>query len=418
MIGGISQITKRIGKSAALSMQKGVSMTVASATLIASAAGVMSVTDASKLVDAHSRSTNKEANLAAEILKIDRSDLVNKNYLKLATRIDDYLTGKTDKLVVDPTMSAESKLTPQEQNSAELENVELAKKAQEALAKLSSMIDQSTSNNLTDEETPEKTEDHVDEVESTKDFSDNLAKILEESKQIQKPIEPSTKSNSLEDVEDVTHPPLSPDSNIDSSIVNELKSRVNESREEVLKDQKVFKNAKEIVNVQTNDFKDNSTDYKVAKTLENVATDKELSTNNNIVLEKESNVSKESDDNEVAVEVTDPTSNESKVEDTKSKVEDTKVKDTKVEEPKVEDNKSDENEVAVEVTDPASNESKVEESKTEESKAEENEVAVEVTDPTSNETSKTEENKSDENEVAVEVTDPTSNETSKTEEHK
>ena len=353
MIGGISQITKRIGKSAALSMQKGVSMTVASATLIASAAGVMSVTDASKLVDEHSRSTNKEANLAAEILKIDRSDLVNKNYLKLATRIDDYLTGKTDKLVVDPTMSAEPKLSPQEQKSAELENIELAQKAQEALAKLTSMIDQSTSNDSINEEPSTETEDHSSEVEATKDFSDNLAKILEESKQSQKPIEPSTKSNEIEEVENVTHSPLSPDLNI----VNELKSRVNESREEVLKDQKVFKNAKEIVNVQTNDFKDNSTDYKVAKTLENVTTDKELSTNN-IVLEKKSN------DNEVPVEVTDVV-NESKVVESKveSNVEDTKVEETK----------SNENEVPVEVTD-TSNETKVEETN-------ENEVPVEVTEP-------------------------------------
>ena len=402
MIGGISQITKRIGKSAALSMQKGVSMTVASATLIASAAGVMSVTDASKLVDEHSRSTNKEANLAAEILKIDRSDLVNKNYLKLATRIDDYLTGKTDKLVVDPTMSAEPKLSPQEQKSAELENIEIAQKAQEALAKLTSMIDQSTPNDSLDEEPSTETEDHSSEVEATKDFSDNLAKILEESKQSQKPIEPSTKSNELEEVENVTHSPLSPDLNI----VNELKSRVNESREEVLKDQKVFKNAKEIVNVQTNDFKDNSTDYKVAKTLENVTTDKESSTNN-IVLEKKSN------DNEVPVEVTDVV-NESKVVESnvESNVEDTKVEETK----------SNENEVPVEVTDTSNEtkveskvESNVEDTKVEETKSNENEVPVEVTD-TSNETkveetkveeTKVEETKANENEASVEVTEPT-----------
>ena len=358
MIGGISQITKRIGKSAALSMQKGVSMTVASATLIASAAGVMSVTDASKLVDEHSRSTNKEANLAAEILKIDRSDLVNKNYLKLATRIDDYLTGKTDKLVVDPTMSAEPKLSPQEQKSAELENIELAQKAQEALAKLTSMIDQSTSNNLIDEEPSNETEDHSSEVESTKDFSDNLAKVLEESKQLQKPIEPSTKSNELEEVENVTHSPLSPDLNI----VNELKSRVNESREEVLKDQKVFKNAKEIVNVQTNDFKDNSTDYKVAKTLENVTTDKELSTNN-IVLEKKSN------DNEVPVEVTDVVN--------ESKVEESKVEEPKVEEPKVEskaESKVEETKEETKVEETKAEDTKVEESKVEDTKVEDTKV--------------------------------------------
>ena len=363
MIGGISQITKRIGKSAALSMQKGVSMTVASATLIASAAGVMSVTDASKLVDEHSRSTNKEANLAAEILKIDRSDLVNKNYLKLATRIDDYLTGKTDKLVVDPTMSAEPKLTPQEQKSAELENIELAQKAQEALAKLTSMIDQSTSNDSLNEEPSTETEDHSSEVEATKDFSDNLAKILEESKQSQKPIELSTKSNEIEEVENVTHSPLSPDLNI----VNELKSRVNESREEVLKDQKVFKNAKEIVNVQTNDFKDNSTDYKVAKTLENVTTDKELSTNN-IVLEKKSN------DNEVPVEVTDVV-NESKVEE--PKVEEPKVEEPKVEskaESKVEETKEETKVEETKVEETTAEDTKVEDTKVEDSKVEDTKV--------------------------------------------
>ena len=382
MIGGISQITKRIGKSAALSMQKGVSMTVASATLIASAAGVMSVTDASKLVDEHSRSTNKEANLAAEILKIDRSDLVNKNYLKLATQIDDYLTGKTDKLVVDPTMSAEPKLSPQEQKSAELENIELAQKAQEALAKLTSMIDQSTSNDSLNEEPSTETEDHSSEVEATKDFSDNLAKILEESKQSQKPIEPSTKSNELEEVENVTHSPLSPDLNI----VNELKSRVNESREEVLKDQKVFKNAKEIVNVQTNDFKDNSTDYKVAKTLENVTTDKELSTNN-IVLEKKSN------DNEVPVEVTDVV-NESKVEE--SKVEESKVEESKVEEPKVESKA--ESKVEDTKVEETKEETKVEETK-EETKVEETKAGDTKVEETKAEDTKAEDTKAEDTKV-------------------
>ena len=413
-------------------MQKGVSMTVASATLIASAAGVMSVTDASKLVDEHSRSTNKEANLAAEILKIDRSDLVNKNYLKLATRIDDYLTGKTDKLVVDPTMSAEPKLTPQEQKSAELENIELAQKAQEALAKLTSMIDQSTSNNLIDEEPSNETEDHSSEVESTKDFSDNLAKILEESKQSQKPIEPSTKSNELEEVENVTHSPLSPDLNI----VNELKSRVNESREEVLKDQKVFKNAKEIVNVQTNDFKDNSTDYKVAKTLENVTTDKELSTNN-IVLEKKSN------DNEVPVEVTDvvnePKVEEPKVEEPKvaSKVEDTKedtkeetkedtkveskVEDTRVEDAKVEDTKVEDARVEdTKAEDTKAEDTKVEEPKVEDTKVEDTRVEdtrVEDSKAEPKVESKVEDTQADENEAAVEVTDPASNETKVEDKH-
>lgn len=115
MIGGIGKLTKGIGKkAAAVSLKKGVAMTVASATLITSAANAMSLTRASDLVNTHSRAVNNEANLAAQILKIDKSDLVNKNYLKLASRIDDYLTGKTKELVIDASMLNEIK----SQNSA------------------------------------------------------------------------------------------------------------------------------------------------------------------------------------------------------------------------------------------------------------------------------------------------------------
>ena len=105
MVSGIAQLTAKLGSSAVkFAMTKGINATVASATLIASAANVISVTDASRLVNDHAKATNNEANVAAQILKIDRSELVNKNYLKLATRIDDYLTGKTDKLELDPSM--------------------------------------------------------------------------------------------------------------------------------------------------------------------------------------------------------------------------------------------------------------------------------------------------------------------------
>ena len=129
MIGGIGKLAKGIGKkTAAVSLKKGVAMTVASATLITSAANAMSLTQASDLVNYHSKAVNKEANLAAEILKIDRSELVNKNYLRLASRIDDYLTGKTKELVIDASMlnemksqssSNESAGTSENQNSIE-----------------------------------------------------------------------------------------------------------------------------------------------------------------------------------------------------------------------------------------------------------------------------------------------------------
>ena len=110
MIGGIGKLSKGLGKkAAAVSLKKGVAMTVASATLITSAANAMSLTQASDLVNYHSKAVNTEANLAAQILKIDKSELVNKNYLKLASRIDDYLTGKTKELVIDASMLNEMK---------------------------------------------------------------------------------------------------------------------------------------------------------------------------------------------------------------------------------------------------------------------------------------------------------------------
>ena len=126
MIGGIGKLAKGLGKkTAAVSLKKGVAMTVASATLITSAANAMSLTQASDLVNYHSKAVNTEANLAAQILKIDKSELVNKNYLKLASRIDDYLTGKTKELVIDASMLNEMKsqgATNENSNSSESEN--------------------------------------------------------------------------------------------------------------------------------------------------------------------------------------------------------------------------------------------------------------------------------------------------------
>ena len=126
MIGGIGKLSKGLGKkTAAVSLKKGVAMTVASATLITSAANAMSLTQASDLVNYHSKAVNTEANLAAQILKIDKSELVNKNYLKLASRIDDYLTGKTKELVIDASMLNEMKsqgATNENSNSSESEN--------------------------------------------------------------------------------------------------------------------------------------------------------------------------------------------------------------------------------------------------------------------------------------------------------
>ena len=146
MIGGIGKLSKGLGKkTAAVSLKKGVAMTVASATLITSAANAMSLTQASDLVNYHSKAVNTEANLAAQILKIDKSELVNKNYLKLASRIDDYLTGKTKELVIDASMlnemksqsaSNESVVTGENQNTNETLTNDETLKAMNAIQSL------------------------------------------------------------------------------------------------------------------------------------------------------------------------------------------------------------------------------------------------------------------------------------------
>ena len=116
----ISQLKEQLGKkSVAVSLKKGVAMTVASATLIAASTSAMNLTQASDLVHEHAKAVNNEANLAAKILKIDQSELVNKNYLKLAERIDAYLTGETTDLVIDASMLDE--IRSQNHSDAETE---------------------------------------------------------------------------------------------------------------------------------------------------------------------------------------------------------------------------------------------------------------------------------------------------------
>ena len=184
MIGGIGKIAKEIGKkTAAVSLKKGVAITVASASLITSAANTMSLTQASDLVNYHSKAVNNEANLAAEILKIDKSDLVNKNYLKLASRIDDYLTGKTKELVIDASMlnemksqnaSNESVGTSENQNTRESStNEDESLKAMNAIQSLSS--NGATSTQVSDAIESKQSDSKVFDVRSA------LSQALEES---------------------------------------------------------------------------------------------------------------------------------------------------------------------------------------------------------------------------------------------
>lgn len=59
---------------------------------------------ASEIVKGHAVRTNKEVNIAAQIIAIDRSELVNKNYLKAVQALDDYTDDRSKALHFEPVM--------------------------------------------------------------------------------------------------------------------------------------------------------------------------------------------------------------------------------------------------------------------------------------------------------------------------
>lgn len=59
---------------------------------------------ASEIVKGHAVRTNKEVNIAAQIIAIDRSELVNKNYLKAVQALDDYTENRSKSLHFEPVM--------------------------------------------------------------------------------------------------------------------------------------------------------------------------------------------------------------------------------------------------------------------------------------------------------------------------
>ncbi len=97
----LSNMKKFVNSKVAMKTTVGVAAAVASASIVSSAMGAV---EANSTVEHHARTINSQSNRAAEILSIDRNQLVNTNYLRLASTIDDYLTGKSDKLEIDPSM--------------------------------------------------------------------------------------------------------------------------------------------------------------------------------------------------------------------------------------------------------------------------------------------------------------------------
>ena len=92
---------KFLNKTIAVKTAAGVA---ASVTAMVAVNAAMPQSQAQDVVHHHAKEINDRSNLAAKILEIDKSILVQKNYLKAAQRIDDFLTGQTEELHLDSTM--------------------------------------------------------------------------------------------------------------------------------------------------------------------------------------------------------------------------------------------------------------------------------------------------------------------------
>lgn len=269
----ISQLKKRVGDAVKFSTSVGVAATVAASTLIASAVETIDVTTASGLVETHARRTNTEANLAAKILDIDRSSLVNKNYLRLASRIDDYLTGKTDELVVDSSMFG---------TSVAAEQVSISDDVHRAISEISKQFESEPSDAITDTETSEITDDSSDVSDITKEVSSIVTQSQVagvSSVQITAP--PSTSSEedrkesiiSQDSATDVDHHKTDNDeSSKTTSLVSNDSSSDDSSSDQAIEDVKVVDEIKSVKSsaVDTTDDVSKIEDLKVASKITDV----------------------------------------------------------------------------------------------------------------------------------------------------
>ena len=234
----MSGLKSLINKKAAMRTAVGVAATVSAASIVNDSMGIM---EASTTVEHHAKTINGHANLAARILEIDRNQLVNTNYLRLASTIDDYLTGKTEELHIDPSMfgTAEAVTTDNQPD--------LDPRAAEAAKNITSMI-QSSLDSEKDENVSEAPTNVVDFTSMIKAAaSEDVSKIVNNEKA------------HIEKSSNIAPPTSKTSESLDSK---EAKT-VTEIKE--------VKSSEEIKNVKT------STEMKEAKTIEDVKESKESS---------------------------------------------------------------------------------------------------------------------------------------------
>lgn len=234
----MSGLKSLINKKAAMRTAVGVAATVSAASIVNDSMGIM---EASTTVEHHAKTINGHANLAARILEIDRNQLVNTNYLRLASTIDDYLTGKTEELHIDPSMfgTAEAVTTDNQPD--------LDPRAAEAAKNITSMI-QSSLDSEKDEnvsETPTNVVDFTSMIKTA--ASEDVSKIV---------------NNEKAHIEKSSN--IAPPTNKTSESLDSKEAKTVTEIKEV-------KSSEESKNVKT------STEMKEAKTIEDVKESKESS---------------------------------------------------------------------------------------------------------------------------------------------
>lgn len=169
----MSGLKSLINKKAAMRTAVGVAATVSAASIVNDSMGIM---EASHTVEHHAKTINGHANLAARILEIDRNQLVNTNYLRLASTIDDYLTGRTDELHIDSSMFGTAEAVTAESQP------DLDPRAAEAAKNITGMIQSSLESEKDDNvsESPTNVVDFTSLIKAA--ASEDVSKILNSEK--------------------------------------------------------------------------------------------------------------------------------------------------------------------------------------------------------------------------------------------
>ena len=171
-----------------LDMKKFLNQTIAVKTAVGVAASVAAMTavnasmpqpQAQDVVQHHAKEINDRSNVAAKILEIDRSSLVQKNYLRAAQRIDDFLTGQTKELHLEPSMfEVDGSLEDSSNFGMDAKTTEAFNRVSSQLSQMISETSSTSDQSKKDAEEPfdlsKAIKDHVNKDDSRKELLETM----------------------------------------------------------------------------------------------------------------------------------------------------------------------------------------------------------------------------------------------------